>query len=136
MGSAACNIFGSYLKIEFTVCNRITQTGELLFIWKLFRPTDMTTMGVKNHFPVKKSSSSVTKDASKQPNPKEKAELDRLIQFDLNWEYGPCTGITRLERWERAESFGRKPPRDVKDLILQHSQDTKYTDNCWSSQQI
>lgn len=96
----------------------------------------MTSMGVKDHFPVKKSSTSGSKDASALPNPKVKAELDRLIQFDLNWEYGPCSGITRLERWERAESFGQKPPQDIRDLILLHPGDPDYTDNCWRSQQI
>uniref|UniRef100_A0A8B9QUV1 DNA polymerase delta subunit 4 n=1 Tax=Anas platyrhynchos TaxID=8839 RepID=A0A8B9QUV1_ANAPL len=36
--------------------------------------------------------------------------LDMLRSFDLAWEYGPCTGITRLQRWERAAGTGAEPP--------------------------
>lgn len=78
-------------------------------------------------------------------------EQDILRQFDLTWEYGPCTGevtlgllcklqppliftlfcvfagISRLERWERAEKFGLNPPQSVKDLILSHTEDKEYT---------
>jgi len=31
--------------------------------------------------------------------------------------YGPCIGITRIERWERAHKFGLNPPMDIKDLL-------------------
>jgi hypothetical protein len=40
--------------------------------------------------------------------------LERMRQFDLNPQYGPCVGITRLERWERAQRLGRMPPAEVK----------------------
>ena len=36
-----------------------------------------------------------------------------LRQFDLSSKYGPCIGMTRLERWERAEKLGLSPPQDV-----------------------
>ncbi|KAF1619260.1 UNVERIFIED_CONTAM: DNA polymerase delta subunit 4, partial [Eudyptes pachyrhynchus] len=68
-------------------------------------------------------------------------------RFDLAWEYGPCTGesprpppprappgpppgpadpgpppagITRLQRWERAEALGLSPPGPVRDALLEH----------------
>ena len=28
-------------------------------------------------------------------------------------EYGPCVGMTRFERWERAKSLGLNPPKEV-----------------------
>ncbi|KAJ8312493.1 hypothetical protein KUTeg_009866 [Tegillarca granosa] len=37
-------------------------------------------------------------------------DLEILKQFDLALEYGPCIGITRLERWERAKQHGMNPP--------------------------
>jgi len=40
-----------------------------------------------------------------------------LRQFDLASKFGPCTGMTRLERWERAEGLGLKPPKQVRDLL-------------------
>ncbi|CAH3191054.1 unnamed protein product, partial [Porites evermanni] len=51
-----------------------------------------------------------------------------LKEFDLDSEYGPCIGITRLERWERAEEYGLYPPREVKSIILQHPNDTTFTE--------
>jgi DNA polymerase delta, subunit 4 len=29
------------------------------------------------------------------------------------YEYGPCVGVTRLERWERAAALGLNPPPEV-----------------------
>ncbi|KAH7919887.1 hypothetical protein BV22DRAFT_1040503 [Leucogyrophana mollusca] len=41
-----------------------------------------------------------------------------LRVFDMSYEYGPCVGMTRLERWERAESYGLNPPPEVRDILL------------------
>ncbi|ORZ03069.1 DNA polymerase delta, subunit 4-domain-containing protein [Syncephalastrum racemosum] len=40
-----------------------------------------------------------------------------LRQFDLNYAYGPCVNISRLERWNRAEMLGLKPPKEIKIAI-------------------
>uniref|UniRef100_A0A8C4V7L1 DPOD4 polymerase n=1 Tax=Falco tinnunculus TaxID=100819 RepID=A0A8C4V7L1_FALTI len=45
--------------------------------------------------------------------PPDQALLEMLRRFDLAWEYGPCTGITRLQRWERAQALGLSPPGPV-----------------------
>lgn len=36
-----------------------------------------------------------------------------LSFFDRNYDYGPCIGVTRLERWERAQAMGLNPPLEV-----------------------
>ncbi|XP_073258581.1 DNA polymerase delta subunit 4-like [Porites lutea] len=59
-----------------------------------------------------------------------------LKEFDLDSEYGPCIGITRLERWERAEEYGLYPPREVKSIILQHPNDTTFTECVWYNSNI
>ncbi|KAK9831599.1 hypothetical protein WJX74_001920 [Apatococcus lobatus] len=41
-----------------------------------------------------------------------------LRQFDLTSKFGPCTGMTRMERWTRAEEMGLSPPSSVKDILL------------------
>ncbi|KAG1735888.1 DNA polymerase delta, subunit 4-domain-containing protein [Suillus paluster] len=41
-----------------------------------------------------------------------------LRMFDMSYEYGPCVGMTRLERWERAASFSLNPPGEVRDILL------------------
>ncbi|XP_056387104.1 DNA polymerase delta subunit 4 isoform X2 [Hyla sarda] len=66
----------------------------------------------------------------------ELSPLDKLIQFDLDWRYGPCTGITRLERWQRADELGLKPPKNIKDILMAHHADAQYQLNLWSSYAI
>jgi len=41
----------------------------------------------------------------------------RLKTFDMNADFGPCMGLTRLERWERAKKHGLNPPQDILQLI-------------------
>lgn len=41
-----------------------------------------------------------------------------LRHFDMTFKYGPCTGITRLQRWKRAEELGLHPPIEVLAVIL------------------
>ncbi|XP_066853992.1 DNA polymerase delta subunit 4 [Anser cygnoides] len=57
--------------------------------------------------------------------------LDMLRRFDLAWEYGPCTGITRLQRWERAQALGLSPPFPVRDALLEHCDDPAVTYSLW-----
>ncbi|MCD7460416.1 hypothetical protein HAX54_043511 [Datura stramonium] len=40
-----------------------------------------------------------------------------LRQFDMNMIYGPCLGMNRLDRWERAKKLGLNPPADVERLL-------------------
>ncbi|KAK3777303.1 hypothetical protein RRG08_017441 [Elysia crispata] len=61
-----------------------------------------------------------------------KKDHDVLKQFDLTLEYGPCIGISRLDRWERAEKHGLNPPSEVKDLVTSHASDPLYTECLWN----
>lgn len=58
-------------------------------------------------------------------------QLETLKQFDLTWEYGPCTGITRLQRWERAKSLGLSPPAMVQELLLKHRDNSIIMHSLW-----
>ncbi|KAJ9131834.1 hypothetical protein P3X46_005252 [Hevea brasiliensis] len=40
-----------------------------------------------------------------------------LRQFDMNMAYGPCLGMTRLARWERAQRLGLNPPEEIECLL-------------------
>ncbi|KAE8673826.1 DNA polymerase delta subunit 4 [Hibiscus syriacus] len=40
-----------------------------------------------------------------------------LAQFDMNMAYGPCLGISRLPRWERAQRMGLNPPEEIESLL-------------------
>lgn len=54
-----------------------------------------------------------------------------LAQFDVDTKFGPTLGMTRLERWERAERFGLEPPTVVKELLLAGESDKKSTASIW-----
>ncbi|XP_043940097.1 DNA polymerase delta subunit 4 isoform X3 [Protopterus annectens] len=86
----------------------------------------------------KRSRSKKTKDqdAKKKENglvtvSQEELDLDMLKQFDLTWEYGPCIGITRLQRWERARLLGLDPPVKVKETVLKRKEDPIYLNSLW-----
>lgn len=47
--------------------------------------------------------------------------VEILRKFDLNMDYGPVVGITRLQRWQRAQRLNLNPPPIVPQLIQQFS---------------
>lgn len=65
------------------------------------------------------------------PRSQRDSEMDLLREFDLNWEFGPCTGITRLQRWDRADKLGLKPPVELKDIIINNTGDSEYLNSLW-----
>ncbi|XP_017291166.1 DNA polymerase delta subunit 4 [Kryptolebias marmoratus] len=92
---------------------------------------------------VKKTRRGGKKEKSPTPPPSEaeaedeaqtvrEEELQKLKQFDLDWRFGPCTGISRLQRWERAKCHGVNPPDEIKDLLLQKHTDPQYSLSLWS----
>lgn len=49
-----------------------------------------------------------------------------LRYFDVNAQYGPCVGINRIRRWQRADRLGLNPPTEVLAVLLkQESKDVK-----------
>ncbi|MCI4376149.1 hypothetical protein PGIGA_G00185080 [Pangasianodon gigas] len=58
-------------------------------------------------------------------------DLQELKKFDLDWRFGPCTGISRLQRWERAALHGLNPPQEIKDILLKETTDPDYTHSLW-----
>ncbi|KAL8397120.1 hypothetical protein RB594_004001 [Gaeumannomyces avenae] len=41
-----------------------------------------------------------------------------LRYFDVSSQYGPCIGISRIRRWNRAERLGLRPPIEVLAILL------------------
>ncbi|KAJ7580157.1 DNA polymerase delta, subunit 4-domain-containing protein [Mycena floridula] len=57
-------------------------------------------------------------DRKKPIHPEGKTRIDTILHvFDLSYQYGPCTGYSRLERWNRAEALGLKPPVEIKEIL-------------------
>lgn len=61
------------------------------------------------------------------------AELEKLRQFDLDPTFGPCVGLSRMQRWERAQKNGLAPPQHVREIIVAHEQSPAYADNLFAS---
>lgn len=61
--------------------------------------------------------------------------INELKQFDMTSKYGPCVGISRRLRWERAEKLGKKPPKHVHDLLtdkfLEEKLGQELIENLW-----
>ncbi|XP_070584358.1 DNA polymerase delta subunit 4 [Erythrolamprus reginae] len=70
-------------------------------------------------------------DTSHLQNTLQPDQLEILKQFDLSWQYGPCTGITRIQRWERAKFLGLNPPTTVQDLLLKYNEDPFVIYSLW-----
>ncbi|KAL1972970.1 hypothetical protein VTN31DRAFT_6512 [Thermomyces dupontii] len=55
-----------------------------------------------------------------------------LRHFDLSSQYGPCIGISRLQRWHRAHNLDLNPPIEVLAVLLKGDKkgvrDTAYID--------
>jgi DNA polymerase delta subunit 4 len=51
-------------------------------------------------------------------HPESQSTVNTIMRnFDLSPRYGPCVGITRLDRYRRAEKMGLKPPIEVLQIL-------------------
>lgn len=54
-----------------------------------------------------------------------------LEAFDMNCKYGPCIGITRRARWERAKKFDLDPPAEVWELLFGSNSEAALQTSIW-----
>uniref|UniRef100_A0A4W5M3F3 DNA polymerase delta 4, accessory subunit n=1 Tax=Hucho hucho TaxID=62062 RepID=A0A4W5M3F3_9TELE len=80
----------------------------------------------------KRAPSPPQQDTEPRPLTAREEGLQELRQFDQDWRYGPCTGISRLQRWERAAWHGLNPPQEIRDMLLSGDTDPDYTHCLWS----
>ncbi|KAK4270768.1 hypothetical protein QN277_019540 [Acacia crassicarpa] len=66
-----------------------------------------------------KKSTSHAPDVTLSSSPKDDVNEheEMLRQFDMDMAYGPCIGMTRLARWERAHKLGLNPPAEIEKLV-------------------
>ncbi|XP_010941060.1 uncharacterized protein [Elaeis guineensis] len=79
----------------------------------------VTKPSPKPHSAADRASSSTLRSSDVQEQEKEAEE--RLRQFDMDMRYGPCLGLTRMERWDRAAAMGLNPPPEVEAILLKCS---------------
>ncbi|KZS94663.1 DNA polymerase delta, subunit 4 [Sistotremastrum niveocremeum HHB9708] len=64
-------------------------------------------------------------------------KVDIILRvFDTNYKYGPCVGLTRLERWEMAERLGLNPPKEIREILTtkEGMEDTRYSQTMFYGQ--
>ncbi|ODM95179.1 DNA polymerase delta subunit 4 [Orchesella cincta] len=68
----------------------------------------------------------------------ETEQLDLMRNFDINPNYGPCRGISRLERYERAKKFNLQPVPDdvVKKILDEHEKEDAFQHCIWDQNQL
>ncbi|XP_004713634.1 DNA polymerase delta subunit 4 isoform X4 [Echinops telfairi] len=97
--------------------------------------TDSYPVGKRREGPTRTSKGELAADPGETPQSPGRdvdlTELALLRQFDLAWQYGPCTGITRLQRWHRAEEMGLDPPREVHQVLQTHQGDPRFQYSLW-----
>ncbi|KAK6967937.1 DNA polymerase delta subunit 4 [Biomphalaria glabrata] len=106
---------------------RITITDSFL---KRKKTTSTTRSRCTSKLTKKESPASTCSKKSKESQ--DTKDLTLLKSFDLTLEYGPCIGITRMERWKRAEKHGLNPPVIVKEIIVCHEHDELFTQSLWN----
>ncbi|KAJ8000901.1 hypothetical protein DPEC_G00185200 [Dallia pectoralis] len=81
----------------------------------------------------KRATSPTQQEVEPLPVTAREKDLQELRQFDQDWRFGPCTGIGRLERWERASQFGLNPSQEIRAILHNRETDPDYTHCLWSS---
>ncbi|XP_004682631.1 PREDICTED: DNA polymerase delta subunit 4 isoform X1 [Condylura cristata] len=97
--------------------------------------TDSYPVVKRREDPTGHSKGELVPELGEEPQPLsadvDEAALELLRQFDLARQYGPCTGITRLQRWHRAQKMGLEPPLEVRQLLQAHLEDPRYQHSLW-----
>lgn len=61
------------------------------------------------------------------------AEHERVLRaFDFSTKFGPCVGLTRLQRWERAARLQLDPPVEVKQLLDKYGSSSRLNECVWA----
>mmetsp|Transcript_18737 Transcript_18737/g.41044 ORF Transcript_18737/g.41044 Transcript_18737/m.41044 type:complete len:105 (-) Transcript_18737:150-464(-) len=100
----------------------------------------MATAGLKQFYAARRAPDSrAGQKSATEPAPRIQEEISTdseridsvLKAFDLCPKYGPCAGVSRLERWDRANKFGLNPPLQVREIIKDLPSDDPRLQSLW-----
>uniref|UniRef100_A0A8C4N1X1 DNA polymerase delta subunit 4 n=1 Tax=Eptatretus burgeri TaxID=7764 RepID=A0A8C4N1X1_EPTBU len=78
---------------------------------------------ITDTLPAVKTTESISKPSLDVQGGVTESELQVLHTFDLNYEFGPCLGISRMQRWDRAVHLGLTPPQHIHALLEYYPSD-------------
>ncbi|CAL1361885.1 unnamed protein product [Linum trigynum] len=95
--------------------------------YKQKKPNRSDAVGKPSKSIKKKSPAALITSPHGAPHLQEDVEKSEQVlrEFDMNMAYGPCIGMTRMARWQRAQRLGLDPPGDVKNLLDSGKTETK-----------
>ncbi|XP_008417960.1 DNA polymerase delta subunit 4 [Poecilia reticulata] len=64
----------------------------------------------------------------KSPTPPPALQGEAALRLN---DSGLLSGISRMQRWERAKLHGLNPPEEIKELLLQTLDDPEYSMSLW-----
>ncbi|CBQ67938.1 related to DNA polymerase delta subunit 4 [Sporisorium reilianum SRZ2] len=56
-----------------------------------------------------------------------------LRVFDLDPNFGPCMGMSRLERWQRAKELDLDPPQEIHDILTTKQGAREHKENVFAA---
>lgn len=56
-----------------------------------------------------------------------------LRVFDLDPNFGPCMGMSRLERWQRAKDLDLEPPQEIYDILTKKQGAQEHKENVFTA---
>ncbi|KAK8129766.1 DNA polymerase delta [Apiospora kogelbergensis] len=60
---------------------------------------------------------------AKRVHQEDLSQAEKVLRyFDVSSQYGPCVGISRLRRWQRADKLGLNPPPEVLAVLVEEEQ--------------
>ncbi|XP_066934357.1 DNA polymerase delta subunit 4-like [Clytia hemisphaerica] len=64
-------------------------------------------------------------------------DLETLKKFDLDSKFGPCIGITRLERWQRAHTHNLNPPHSIPKILKSYDENNnEIQESLWNDYEL
>ena len=71
----------------------------------------------KNKNAIRKKHSVLTNKQNEESALDREDLINTLRAFDLDINYGPCVGLRRKDRWQRAKYFNLNPPQNIIDML-------------------
>ena len=93
------------------------QTGMHSYLRQPVFDFDETDEAATTAEPAETVEATEAEDAVVEAAPLSDKDRAELRAFDLAQAFGPCVGITRKERWRRADALGRNPPQRVREIL-------------------
>lgn len=75
--------------------------------------------------------------ASKSIHLDHENRIEQILRvFDLDPNYGPSIGLSRLERWQRAQDLDLDPPAEIRQILTTKQGKLEYASNVFTNHQL